>query len=362
MSNKLEEARKIINEVDAEMAALFVKRMRAAELVYEHKKEFGLPILDQKREDAVIEKNAALVEDKILKGYYIDYLKHLMAVSRAYQYRMQSGLKVAYSGVEGAFAHIAAGRIFPEGNRVSYSDFKAAYDAVVRGESDVAVLPIENSYAGEVGQTIDLIFSGGLFINGIYELEIHQNLLGVPGATVEDIQKVTSHPQALSQCHDYIKLRGLETEEANNTALAAKTVAEANDKSLGAIASVETAEIYGLKVIEANINKSGENTTRFAVLSKVKAASSALSSTVLMFTVKHEAGSLAEAIGIIGRYGYNMTALRSRPMKKHSWQYYFYVEIDGTLDTEGGTRMIAELSKVCDQLKIAGTFAPHTEI
>jgi len=362
MSNKLEEARKIINEVDAEMAALFVKRMRAAELVYEHKKEFGLPILDQKREDAVIEKNAALVEDDILKGYYIDYLKHLMSVSRAYQYRMQNGLKVAYSGVEGAFAHIAAGRIFPEGNRVSYSDFKAAYEAVVRGESDVAVLPIENSYAGEVGQTIDLIFSGGLFINGIYELEIHQNLLGVSGATVEDIKKVTSHPQALSQCHDYIKMRGLEAEEANNTALAAKTVAEANDKSLGAIASVETAEIYGLKVIEANINKSGENTTRFAVLSKVKAASPALSSTVLMFTVKHEAGSLAEAIGIIGRYGYNMTALRSRPMKKHSWQYYFYVEIDGTLDTENGSQMIAELSKVCDQLKIAGTFAPHTEI
>ncbi|MBQ7316974.1 MAG: chorismate mutase [Clostridia bacterium] len=362
MSNKLEEARRIINEVDAEMAALFVKRMRAAELVYEHKKEFGLPILDQKREDAVIEKNAALVEDDILKGYYIDYLKHLMSVSRAYQYRMQSGLKVAYSGVEGAFAHIAAGRIFPEGNRVSYSDFKAAYEAVVRGESDVAVLPIENSYAGEVGQTIDLIFSGGLFINGIYELEIHQNLLGLPNATVEDIKKVTSHPQALSQCHDYIKMRGLEAEEANNTALAAKMVAESNDPSLGAIASVETAEIYGLKVIEANINKSGENTTRFAVLSKVKAVSPALSSTVLMFTVKHEAGSLAEAIGIIGRYGYNMTALRSRPMKKHSWQYYFYVEIDDTLDTENGTQMIAELSKVCDQLKMAGTFAPHTEI
>lgn len=362
MSNKLEEARKIINEVDAEMAELFVKRMRAAELVYEHKKELGLPILDQKREDAVIERNSALIADEGLKGYYIDYLKHLMSLSRAYQYRMQSGLKVAYSGVPGAFAHIAAGRIFPEGNRISYSDFKAAYDSVVSGECDVAVLPIENSYAGEVGQTIDLIFSGGLFINGIYELEIHQNLLGIPGATVDDIKKVTSHPQALSQCHDYIKMRGFEAEEANNTALAAKTVAEANDKSLGAIASVETAEIYGLKVIEANINKSGENTTRFAVLSKVKAASPALTSSVLMFTVKHEAGSLANAIGIIGKYGYNMTALRSRPMKKHSWQYYFYVEIDGTTDTENGTKMIEELNKVCDKLKIAGTFSPHTEI
>ena len=362
MSNKLDEARKIINEVDSQMAELFVKRMRAVESVCKYKMQFGLPILDQKREDLVIEKNSALVEDVVLKGYYIDYIKNLMAVSRAYQYRIQSGLNVAYSGVEGAFAHIAAGKIFPEGKRVSYSDFKAAYDSVVKGESDVAVLPIENSYAGEVGQTIDLIFSGSLYINGIYELDIHQNLLGVPGARVEDIKRVTSHPQALSQCHDYIKMRGFETEEANNTALAAKTVAESNDKSLGAIASVETAQIYGLNVIEANINKSGENTTRFAVLSKVKATSAALTSTVMMFTVKHEAGSLANAIGIIGKYGYNMTALRSRPMKKHSWQYYFYVEIDGNTETENGIKILRELGKMCDQLKVAGGFAPHTEI
>lgn len=362
MSDKLEKARNIINEADAQIAELFVKRMRAVETVCEYKMEHGLPILDQRREDAVVRRNSALVEDDILKEYYIDFQKNLMSVSRSYQYRIQNGLKVAYSGVEGAFAHIAAGRIFPEGNKVSYSDFKAAYDSVVQGECDVAVLPIENSYAGEVGQTIDLIFSGNLFINGIYELEIHQNLLGVPEATVEDIKKVTSHPQALSQCHDYIKMRGFETEEANNTALAAKTVAELNDRSLGAIASVETAEIYGLKVIEANINKSGENTTRFAVLSKVKAVSDALTSTVLMFTVKHEAGSLANAIAIIGKHGYNMTALRSRPMKKHSWQYYFYVEIDGTTDTENGRKMLEELNKVCDQLKVAGTFAPHTEI
>ena len=362
MSNKLEQARSIINEVDAQMAELFVKRMRAAELVFEYKKENGLPILDQKREDAVIERNSAFVEDDVLKGYYVDFLKHMMSVSRAYQYRMQSGVKVAYSGVEGAFAHIAAGRIFPECNRVSYSDFKAAYDAVMSGECDAVVLPIENSYAGEVGQTIDLIFSGGLYINGIYELDIHQNLLGLADATVEDIKRVTSHPQALSQCHDYIKLRSLETVEANNTALAAKTVALAGDKTLGAIASIETAQIYGLKVIEANINKSGENTTRFAVLSKVRASAPALTSTVLMFTVKHEAGSLANAISIIGKYGYNMTALRSRPMKKHSWQYYFYVEIDGTTESSNGAMMLDELNKVCDELKVSGTFAPHTEI
>ncbi len=362
MSDKLNEAREIINRVDSQMAELFIKRMRATEMVFECKKEFGLPISDPKREETVIKKNSALIDDDIIKGYYIDYIKNLMGISRAYQYRMQNGLKVAYSGVEGAFAHIAAGKIFPDSNRISFRDFKSAYDSVVRGETDVAVLPIENSYAGEVGQTIDLIFSGSLFINGIYELEIHQNLLGIPDSTVEDIKKVASHPQALGQCHDYIKLRGFDVEEANNTAIAAKTVAEMNDKSLGAIASVETAEIYGLKVLEANINKSGENTTRFAVLSKVKAESPTLTSSVLMFTVKNEAGSLANAISIIGKYGYNMTALRSRPLKKHSWQYYFYIEIDGATDTEDGQKMIAELNNVCDKLKIAGTFAPHSEI
>jgi len=362
MVNNLDEARKIINEVDAEMAELFVKRMRCAETIFKYKKEHGLPILDKKREEAVIEKNASLIDDDVLKQYYIDYIKNMMQISRSYQYRMQKGLRVAYSGAPGAFAHIAAGRIFPQSNEISYRNFKSAYDSVVNGENDVAVLPIENSYAGEVGQNIDLIFSGGLYINGIYELEIHQNLIGIPDATIDDIKKVTSHPQALSQCHDYICFRGFDTEESNNTAVAAKIVAEMNDKSIGAIASVETAQIYGLKVLEANINKSGENTTRFAVLSKVKANSASLSNSVLMFTVKNEAGCLANAISIIGKYGFNMTSLRSRPLKKHSWQYYFYIEIDGSTETDEGRKMIEELNKVCDRLKVAGSFAPHEEI
>lgn len=362
MSDKLEKARSIINEVDAQMAELFVKRMRAVETVYEYKKEFGLPILDPKREDAVIEKNAALIGDDVLKGYYIDQLKHMMRVSRAYQYRLQNGLNVAYSGTEGAFAHVAAGKIFPSANRIPCRDFQEAYESVLSGACDVAVLPIENSYAGEVGQTIDLIFSGGLFINGIYELAIHQNLLGIKGAEVAGINQVTSHPQALGQCRDYIERKGFTTIEASNTAVAAKMVANANDRTLGAIASEETAHLYGLEVLDADINQSSENTTRFAVLSKVQATSPKLTNSVLMFTVKHEAGSLAKAISIIGSFGYNMTALRSRPLREHSWQYYFYVEVDGRTDTENGAKMMEELNLVCDRLKVVGTFATHSKI
>ena len=362
MANKLEEARSIINEVDSQMAELFTRRMEAVKIIYQHKAEHGLPIFDPKRENELIEKNSAHVKDDILKEYYVDYIQRVMSISKAYQHRLQNGLKIAYSGVEGAFAHIAAGRIFPSAERCGKKDFKSAYDSVVNGECDVVVLPIENSYAGDVGQTIDLIFSGSLYINGIYELEVHQNLLGLPDACISDIKKVSSHPQAITQCRDYIDSHGFEVEESNNTALAAKTIKESNNKAFGAIASVETAEIYGLKVLEYDINKSKENTTRFAVLSKVKANSPSLPNTVLMFSVGHQALSLATAIGIIGKYGYNMTSLRSRPMKKCSWQYYFYVEIEGSTETENGDKMLNELSKVCDKLKVAGTFSPHVEI
>ena len=275
---------------------------------------------------------------------------------------IKSNINVAYCGVEGAFAYIAAGKIFESCNRVSHIDFKSAYDSVLKGDCDVVVLPIENSYAGEVGQTIDLIFSGNLYINGIYELEIRQNLLGLKNSTVDDIKTVISHPQAISQCYEYIKCNGFEIKEESNTAVAASVVAKRHDKTLGAIASAETAELYGLKILKENINESNENTTRFAVLSKDRLCSAEMSNTVLMFAVKNEVGSLAKAINIIGDYGYNMTALRSRPMRKRSWQYYFYVEIDGITDCDNGQKMVCELNKVCDELKVVGVFKPHALI
>ena len=139
--NELEEARKIINEVDKEMAQLFEKRMCAAQLVAKYKKEHGLSILDSKREKEIINNNSYYIEDNEIKEYYVKFLEYNMALSRSYQSRLNSGMKVAYSGVEGAFAHIAAGRIFPKSHRVSYRDFKSAYDSVLNGECDVVVLP-----------------------------------------------------------------------------------------------------------------------------------------------------------------------------------------------------------------------------
>ena len=144
----LEQARKEINEVDKEMAELFVRRMRAAELVAQYKKERGLAILDEARETEVIRRNSAMIEDDQIREYYVRFLQDTMSVSRMYQSRLMEGMKVAYSGTEGAFAHIAACKLYPTAKKIAYADFSEAYRAVELGECDIAGLPVDNSYNG----------------------------------------------------------------------------------------------------------------------------------------------------------------------------------------------------------------------
>jgi len=359
MENSLEKARKIINDVDEKMAELFVERMRAAEMVAEYKKEHGLKILDQRREDEVIKRNAERVSDPEIRAYYVNFLKNNMAVSRSYQDKLMEGMRVAYCGTEGAFAHIATGRLFPTARKIAFRDFLGAYNSVEEGECDVAVLPVENSYNGEVGQVTDLMFSGSLYVNAMMELAVSHDLLAPKGATLDTVKEVVSHPQALGQCASYIHARGYSQREYANTALAAKFVAERNDTSIAAIASAEAAEIFGLEVLDHNINESRSNTTRFAVFARSENPHKTDEMgvhTVLLFTVRNEAGALAKAIEIIGKHGFNMRTLRSRPMKELLWQYYFYVEAEGNINTAVGEAMMKELSRYCDRLKSVGTY------
>lgn len=357
--NLLEEARIEINAVDKELALLFEKRMRASEKVATYKKEHGLPILDAAREAAVIERGASLIEDEALRAYYVQFLKNIMQISRAYQSRLLDGMRIAYCGTEGAFAHIACRKLFPDAAHVAFSDFERTYAAVENGECDVCILPVENSSNGEVGQVTDLLFGGSLYVNGMFELAVSQDLLALPGAAAADIKTVISHPQALGQCADYIAAHGYEAKEFSNTALAAKWVAENGDRSFAAIASAEAAELFGLCVLERNVNSAKNNTTKFVILSRVchahKSSEMGLHS-ILTFTVRNEAGALAKAIEVIGRHGFNMRTLRSRPMRKLLWQYYFYVEAEGNIDSPEGEIMLTELNAYCDRLKVLGTY------
>lgn len=354
---ELEKARQTINEVDRQMAELFVKRMKAAENVAKYKREHGLQVMDANREAEILRKNSQMVEDETLKSYYVEFLQNNMDISKNYQHRLLEGMRVAFSGTEGAFANIAAKKVFPDAIAVAYPDFKSAYNAVVKGECDAVILPVENSYNGDVGQVMDLAFFGSLYINGIYDIGIVQNLLAIKGTTMDQIKTVMSHPQALGQCANYIKKHGFDTIEAVNTAIAAKQVAEMGRHDIAAIGSDEAAEKFGLKKLEAHINESNSNTTRFAVFSRIaKTPSKDDNYFIMLFTVTNEAGSLGKAISIIGENGFNLKALKSRPTKELVWNYYFYAEGEGNINSENGKQMLLKLKEKCSDIRVIGSF------
>ncbi len=354
---ELEMAREIINKTDCEMARLFEQRMDAAKMVAHYKKEHGLPVDDFLREEALIKRNTTLVKNEEYRSYYVNFLQSTISISKSLQHRLLDGMRVAYSGVEGAFANIAAERIFPDAVAVPHKDFKSAYDSVVNGECDCVLLPIENSFNGDVGQVLDLSFFGSLYITGIYEIEVVQNLLANSGADLSSIKQVISHPQALGQCAEFIKEHNLQTIESVNTAVAAKQVAESGRTDIAAIGSVEAGKKFGLQKIEGRINQSGNNTTRFAVFSRSqKARNKNDKYFIMLFTVNNVAGSLGKAISVIGEHGFNLKALKSRPTKELIWDYYFYAEGEGDIYSEQGTLMMEQLEKCCNNLKILGTF------
>ena len=178
--DELQQARAEINQVDAEMAALFERRMDAVRQVLEYKRAHGLPVLDTAREKEVIARAVARLRDPSLSEYYTRVLKKMMEVSRDYQSRQLESFRVGYPGVEGAFSHIAASRVYPGRTQRAFTTFEEVFAAVQNGTVDVGVVPFENSYTGEVGEVLDLLWRYDCHIIGRYDLDIRQNLLALP--------------------------------------------------------------------------------------------------------------------------------------------------------------------------------------
>lgn len=352
------ETRKNIDRIDREMAELFAERMQAAAVVAAYKEEHGLPVEDKAREAEMIARNTERLPPAY-RPYYRNFLVGTITESKRYQRLLVSGLRVAYSGVEGAFAHVATMRIFGEpGEKVACPDFATAYRSVESGACHCAVLPIENSYAGDVGQVMDLAWRGSLTISGIYDLPLSQCLLAKPGVTLAEVREVVSHPQALAQCQPYLRRQGWIQTTAVNTAVAARTVAAGERREVAVIAARETAELYGLQVLENDINEQKSNTTRFAVFSpaacEIKPSDNHF---VLLFSCKNQPGALGDAISVISRHDYNLKCLKSHPTGVENWAYYFYAEGEGNLGTEAGQTMRRELERVCNSVRVLGSFS-----
>lgn len=353
--DSLQNARNKINEIDKEMATLFETRMKEVEEVVNYKLKNSLPIFDSNREDFVIEKNLANIKNKKYEEFYISFIKSTMEISKKYQRTIANAEVVAYQGAEGAFSHIATKELFKNNVLKAYNAFEDIFKAVLKGEVAYGVLPFENSYTGEVFEVFDLLYKYDCKINQVYELEINQNLLVLPNTKISDITQVYSHHQAISQSKTFFEnYPEIELIPYANTALAAKYISEQKDKSKAAIASNQTAKLYGLEILAENINTSSENTTKFIVISRnLNHQSSRFS---IMFTVNHNAGELANIIQIISKYKFNMDSIRSKSVHNIPWQYYFFIEIEGDVKSENAIELTKELNHRCTTFKIIGAY------
>ena len=351
----LDKARAEIDAVDAQLAALFERRMAAVLAVAAYKKAHGLPIFDAAREAVVLDKAAARIQEPALRPYYRDHVQNMMDVAKQYEAAVLGRNRAAYQGVEGAFAHIALKALFPHAEAISYPTWDEVFDAVERGDASHGVVPFENSHAGDVSAVLDLCYNHpDLWVVDVYDLPISQNLLVLPGTQLAEIRSVYSHQQAIAQSETFLKQFHLPATAMLNTAMAAKFVAESGDKTKAAIASAETAALYGLKVLVPRINTDGDNTTRFIVISREKPTAGNRFS--LLFTVDNKPGKLAEVIQVIGASGFNMESIKSRPMPHVPFEYYFYVELVGDPTADETGALLHELDRTCRTVRLLGVY------
>ena len=351
----LEQARAEIDTVDAQLAALFERRMAAVLQVAEYKRAKGLPIFDPAREAAVLEKAASRIREPALRPYYRDQVQHMMDIAKQYEAQVMGQNRAAYQGVEGAFAHIALKALFPHAEAVSCPTWDEVFQAVASGNAAHGVVPFENSHAGDVSAVLDLCYNHPeLWVVGVYDLPVSQNLLVLPGTQLSQIRTVYSHQQAIAQSETFLKQFRLPATAMANTAMAAKFVADSGDASKAAIASRETAALYGLEVLVPDINTDGDNTTRFIVISRQKPTAGNRFS--LLFTVDNKPGKLAEVIQIIGASGFNMESIKSRPMPHVPFEYYFYVELVGDPSGDDTGALLQQLDRTCRTVRLLGVY------
>ena len=377
MKLDLNEIRQQIDTVDASMVELFEKRMELCKNVALYKIENNKNVFDKQRELEKIEKVVSLAGSEFNKKGVEELITQIMSISRKLQYQLlaengmgmeipfskvsgirKENVKVVYQGVPGAYSHQAMINYFGKDvDNFNVKSFREAMECIRDGWADYAVLPIENTTAGIVNDTYDLLVEFDNCIVDQTDVVVRHALLGTMDATIDDIKVVYSHPQGLMQCNDFLEEhRDWQQIAQPNTAGSAKKVLEENLKSQAAIASMEAAEIYGLKVLKENINYNSENTTRFIIVAKNKIYCENAGKVGICFEIPHESGSLYNLLSHFIYNGLNLTKIESRPIKEKSWEYRFFVEFDGNFDDPGTKNAIRAVNEEASSLKILGNF------
>ena len=264
--------------------------------------------------------------------------------------------KIAYQGIKGANSYEAAQRLFPESDLTAYKSFEDVFKAVENGECGYGVLPVENSTAGSVAAVYDLILRYRFYIVGALDMSIDYCLAGLRQSTLGDIEKVISHPQALSQCEQYISSMGFEATACSNTAVAAKDTAREKRLNLAAVCSYKAAEEYGLKVLDDHLQDNKNNTTRFIVISKKLYINENANKVSLCFSLPHVTGALFHMLQRFDALGLNLTKIESRPIPDKDFEYLFYLDFSGSVKSEGVTSLLCKLSEEMPEFSFLGNY------
>ncbi len=276
---------------------------------------------------------------------------------------------VAYQGEPGAFAEDAVLAFFADPDPVAEPTWRHVFEAVRDGRADAGVVPVESSMAGTIRETLDLLAEFDLTIVGETSVPVRLALLAAPGQSIETIERVYSHPQALAQADAFLRTRSWQVMTAYNTAGAAKLVAEGDDDRAAAIASPRAADLYGLTIVAADVQSGDDNRTRFAIIAR-EAVPTAWSRTdvtptsartTLAFAVRNVPGSLYRCLGAFATRGVNLTRLESRPAHTARWEYVFWVDVDGDPNDEVFASALAELRERCEMVRVVGTYARAAE-
>lgn len=373
----LSELRSELDRIDDDIINLYQKRMEISKQVGLNKAKTGKSLNDSERENAIIYRLASKTPEE-LRLYVKELYKTVFYTSKAYQSKfltapsktveqlrkiidgekveMPVSASVACQGVNGAYSGTAAKKIFPILNVTYFKNFEGVFNAVEKGLCEYGVLPIENSTAGSVLEVYDLMKKYEFHIVKSIRIKIDHCLAGVQGSDLSKIKTVYSHSQALSQCAEYIKKTGLKAVAVENTAVAAKMVAESGDDTVAALCSADCANVYGLKIIQNNVQDSASNYTRFICISKSLNVYKGANRISVMTSLSHKPGSLNDILSKFSALGLNLTKIESRPIINSDFEFMFYLDFDGDVYDKEILNLIAELENCSDKFAFLGCY------
>ena len=375
----LSEYREQIDGIDRELLRLFCERMETSAGIAAYKKANSLPVLDPRREREKLLRVREQTPDG-LKDYAVNLYSLLFELGRSYQNRLlgeESGLTreieraitetpplfpetpvVACQGVEGSYQENACDRLFRLPEIFYFSTFEAVFRAIEQGLCRYGVIPVENSTAGSVNAVYDLMMRYDFRIVRSVRLKIDHCLLAKPGVRFEEIREIYSHEQALSQCAGFLAAHpGIRAVPCENTATAAKLVADSSRRDAAALASRSCRSLYGLETLAESVQDRGNNQTRFVCISRDLEIYPGADRTSLMLVLPHKPGSLYKLLSRFYALGININKLESRPIPERNFEFMFYFDLETSVYAPEFLQLMAELPGLCESFSYLGSYS-----